>query len=295
MTFPAHAVPPPIQEIISNITEGSTTSGPSSSALQPPAPPPVPPRPEVGGLPDFSVRLERPEGDDFQGFQLLSLGARQAMEKYASSSNKGKGKAAEKPLTRMLDSKGGELWYRTFRSEEEDLEGMINLIETELSEPYNVYTYRYFLFDWPDLTWVVFPTSTPAPGEQPIATIISKLDSHRGKYRGYIAMLSVHPSYRRRGIARQLVDITIEEMRRKGANEVMLETEYDNDGSLALYDSMGFLREKRLWRFYSNEKDAFRLILPLPTDSDDDEEETGLHKIVESEDDENDPSTHCFT
>jgi peptide alpha-N-acetyltransferase len=41
---------------------------------------------------------------------------------------------------------------------------------------------------------------------------------------------------------------------------------------LALYESLGFIREKRLFRFYLNGKDAFRLILsvapyyPLPPD-----------------------------
>ncbi len=38
--------------------------------------------------------------------------------------------------------------------------------------------------------------------------------------------------------------------------QVVLETEFDNVSSLALYDSLGFLREKRLHRFYSNGKDA---------------------------------------
>jgi peptide alpha-N-acetyltransferase len=38
--------------------------------------------------------------------------------------------------------------------------------------------------------------------------------------------------------------------------QVVLETEYDNLSSLSLYDGLGFLREKRLHRFYSNGKDA---------------------------------------
>jgi hypothetical protein len=43
----------------------------------------------------------------------------------------------------------------------------------------------------------------------------------------------------------------------------MLETEYDNAAALSLYASLGFLREKRLFRFYMSGKDAFRLVLPL--------------------------------
>lgn len=41
-----------------------------------------------------------------------------------------------------------------------------------------------------------------------------------------------------------------------GADEIVLETEYDNGPSLALYEALGFVREKRLHRFYSNGKDA---------------------------------------
>ena len=50
----------------------------------------------------------------------------------------------------------------------------------------------------------------------------------------------------------------------------MLETEYDNFAALSLYESLGFIREKRLYRFYLNGKDAFRLVLAVPQlDSDD--------------------------
>jgi hypothetical protein len=36
---------------------------------------------------------------------------------------------------RIVDSKGDELFYRTYRSEEEDLNGVKRLIDQELSEP----------------------------------------------------------------------------------------------------------------------------------------------------------------
>lgn len=45
-------------------------------------------------------------------------------------------------------------------------------------------------------------------------------------------------------------------MEANGADEIVLETEYDNGPSLALYEALGFVREKRLHRFYSNGKDA---------------------------------------
>ncbi|KAG8970145.1 N-alpha-acetyltransferase mak3 [Tulasnella sp. 419] len=52
-------------------------------------------------------------------------------------------------------------------------------------------------------------------------------------------------------------------MKRNGAEEVTLETEWDNTAALSLYASLGFIREKRLYRFYMSGKDAFRLVLAL--------------------------------
>ena len=43
--------------------------------------------------------------------------------------------------------------------------------------------------------------------------------------------------------------------------QVILETEVDNNTSIAFYKRLGFMREKRLYRFYINGKDAYRLCL----------------------------------
>jgi len=47
------------------------------------------------------------------------------------------------------------------------------------------------------------------------------------------------------------------------SGQVVLETEFDNAVALAFYASMGFMREKRLFRFYMNGKDAFRYVDPF--------------------------------
>ena len=60
--------------------------------------------------------------------------------------------------------------------------------------------------------------------------------------------------------------------------QVVLETEYDNFAALSLYESLGFIREKRLYRFYLNGKDAFRLVLSVPaTDTDNDDSSGTSH------------------
>jgi len=46
-------------------------------------------------------------------------------------------------------------------------------------------------------------------------------------------------------------------------SQVVLETELKNVGAMALYENLGFTRDKRLYRYYLNGGDAFRLKLWL--------------------------------
>lgn len=136
------------------------------------------------------------------------------------------------------------------------------LIDVDLSEPYSIWVYRYFLNQWPELVFLAFDSENTE--DLPIGCIIAKSESHRGaRLRGYIGMLAVDSSYRRRGIAKKLVEISIEKMVADGCDEIMLETEVENKIALKLYEGMGFLRVKRMYRYYLNEGDAFKLILPL--------------------------------
>ena len=44
--------------------------------------------------------------------------------------------------------------YQTY-THEGQLEWITELMKKDLSEPYSVYTYRYFINNWPDLCWLV--------------------------------------------------------------------------------------------------------------------------------------------
>ncbi|SPO24791.1 related to MAK3 N-acetyltransferase [Ustilago trichophora] len=161
---------------------------------------------------------------------------------------------------------------------EHQMQDITSLIEKELSEPYIVYTYRYFVNQWPSLCFLAYsdPASSTfnaaaaaaAEGErEAVGVVVCKLDRHlKGSrlFRGYIAMISVKHSRRGQGLAKRLVKRALEEMVGNGAQEVVLETEADNVAALALYERLGFIREKRLHRFYLNGKDSFRLVLPIP-------------------------------
>ncbi|KAK9383758.1 acyl-CoA N-acyltransferase [Kockiozyma suomiensis] len=146
--------------------------------------------------------------------------------------------------------------------EERDLTEIRKLIAQDLSEPYGIYVYRYFIYQWPNLCFLALEE------ENVIGVIVCKLDPHRGvKLRGYIAMLAVATRHRGKGIARKLVSLAISNMAEYKADEVVLETEVDNEAAIKLYEGMGFLRSKRMHRYYMNASDAFRLILPISQES----------------------------
>ncbi|KAK9861103.1 hypothetical protein WJX84_009583 [Apatococcus fuscideae] len=149
--------------------------------------------------------------------------------------------------------------YRQYRGEE-DLHLVRGLIDVELSEPYSIFTYKYFLHHWPQLCVLAFD------GSSCFGTIVCKLDQHGEFLRGYIAMLVVEQPYRKLGIGSELVKRAVKEMKDSAADEVVLEAETNNHGALALYQNLGFIRDKRLHRYYLSGTDAFRLklLLPLP-------------------------------
>ena len=100
-------------------------------------------------------------------------------------------------------------------------------------------------------------------------------------------MLAVQAEFRGQGIgtivferntnllATELVERALAAMMQKGADEVIyqalmltrfkicLETETTNQAAMSLYENMGFVRYKRLHRYYLNAGDAIRFILPI--------------------------------
>ncbi|GAA5928880.1 peptide alpha-N-acetyltransferase MAK3 [Sporobolomyces koalae] len=139
-------------------------------------------------------------------------------------------------------SRASSITYRAYKGEQ-DLEHIVALVDDELSEPYNLYTYRYFLDEWPHLCFFAFS------GETPVGVIISKLEPHsksstlvpvpdpeteriwtdqaaggstvqdpitgvrkRYRMRGYLAMLSVRKDSRGKGIATHLLRLSLTTM-----------------------------------------------------------------------------------
>jgi ribosomal protein S18 acetylase RimI-like enzyme len=58
--------------------------------------------------------------------------------------------------------------------------------------------------------------------------------------RWVMANIAVDADHRRSGIARRLVEASLDHARQRGATEVLLQVRHDNQPALALYDGMGF-------------------------------------------------------
>ncbi|EDW78322.2 uncharacterized protein Dwil_GK16365 [Drosophila willistoni] len=147
-----------------------------------------------------------------------------------------------------------EIIYKEYEAEYQ-MHDIMRLIQAELSEPYSIYTYRYFIYNWPKLCFLA------SHENQYVGAIVCKLDMHMNCRRGYIAMLAVRKEYRKLKIGTTLVTKAIEAMLADNADEVVLETEMRNEPALRLYENLGFVRDKRLFRYYLNGVDALRLKL----------------------------------
>ncbi|MCJ1407207.1 N-alpha-acetyltransferase mak3 [Ptychographa xylographoides] len=149
--------------------------------------------------------------------------------------------------------------YIRYSSEQETtyLPAIRQMISKDLSEPYSIYVYRYFLYQWGDLCFMALDGKSNL-----IGVVVSKLEPHRGgPMRGYIAMLAVKEEYRGKGIATKIVRMAIDAMIERDADEIALETEVTNTAAMKLYERLGFLRSKRLHRYYLNGNTAFRFLL----------------------------------
>ncbi|WVZ05372.1 hypothetical protein V8G54_018718 [Vigna mungo] len=167
-------------------------------------------------------------------------------------------KGAEEEEMENVEFEASEIEYVSYGGEHH-LPLIMNLVDQELSEPYSIFTYRYFVYLWPQLSFLAFHKG------KCVGTVVCKMGEHRNTFRGYIAMLVVIKPYRGRGIGTtELVTRSIKVMMESGCEEVTLEAEVTNKGALALYGRLGFIRAKRLFHYYLNGVDAFRLKLLFP-------------------------------
>lgn len=135
----------------------------------------------------------------------------------------------EEGETRKVEFDASEIEYVSYGGEHH-LPLIMNLVDQELSEPYSIFTYRYFVYLWPQLSflvsisllsnlWRIRSWLSPFPlifvplflfllfpqafhRGKCVGTVVCKMGEHRGTFRGYIAMLVVIKPYRGKGIGK---------------------------------------------------------------------------------------------
>ena len=91
-------------------------------------------------------------------------------------------------------SESSTISYEMYQSELQ-MPAIMALMKTALSEPYSIYTYRYFIHNWPQLCILAMA------GQQLVGAVVCKIEVHHySARRGYIAMLAVHTDFRKRKI-----------------------------------------------------------------------------------------------
>lgn len=84
--------------------------------------------------------------------------------------------------------------YQPYLSELQ-MPSIVELMKASLSEPYSIYTYRYFIHKWPQLCKLA------SSNGRCVGAIVCKLEPHHFNVRrGYIAMLAVAKDFRRKKI-----------------------------------------------------------------------------------------------
>lgn len=109
----------------------------------------------------------------------------------------------EDETTEKLEKPKIVIDYKEYESELQ-MPDIMQLIQNDLSEPYSIYTYRYFIHNWPKLCFLAMHET------KCVGAIVCKLDVHKMVRRGYIAMLAVDKDYRKLKIGTTLVQKAIE-------------------------------------------------------------------------------------
>ena len=75
-----------------------------------------------------------------------------------------------------------------------------------------------------------------------------------------VITLDVHPSARREGLGRRLLETLLARLAAAGAGRAVLEVDVRNEGAIAFYRSLGFRRTRRIPSYYGEGLDAWEMV-----------------------------------
>jgi [ribosomal protein S18]-alanine N-acetyltransferase len=84
-----------------------------------------------------------------------------------------------------------------------------------------------------------------------------------GEDRAHLVLLAVHPSRRRRGIARRMLVWLVDSATTAGMASIHVELRADNAAAYAMYEAAGFAETFRVPRYYRGRETAVRMLRVL--------------------------------
>lgn len=139
----------------------------------------------------------------------------------------------------------------------EDMPSILAIEQASFISPWSVYTFLTILHDRRS-----YNLTARYDGE-----IVGYCFSLGMKNMVHLLNLAVHPDFRRRGIARRLLNEIFSFARSHGKSYVFLEVRKSNDTAKRLYSSMGFTHVSTWQRYYSDSgEDASIMVKRLDKD-----------------------------
>jgi ribosomal-protein-alanine N-acetyltransferase len=152
---------------------------------------------------------------------------------------------------------------RGFRSD--DLDRVMDINVDTLPENYSTFFYRDLYRRFPE-TFLVAEADGAIQGYMMcrIERGLAKLKSLRPAKQCHVVSIAVRESYRRRGIASELMTTVLERAKENyGATECFLEVRMSNDAAINLYEKLGFSKMKRNYGYYIDGEDAWVMATPI--------------------------------
>jgi ribosomal-protein-alanine N-acetyltransferase len=149
--------------------------------------------------------------------------------------------------------------YQIRRMEEGDLEQVQMIDQLSFSLPWPAKAYRYELKENPNsLQWVAEAVSVEQQEQEaPIRGVVGVIVVWMILDEAHIATIAVHPDFRGRGIAQELLAVALTEAIRRGASQATLEVRSGNVFAQKLYRRFHFeIVGLRPQYYQDNQEDA---------------------------------------
>lgn len=143
------------------------------------------------------------------------------------------------------------------QAERRDLLDILRIEQASFPQPWPYNAFVRFL-DEPGFLVAITPTDSSVAGY-----IVANSVQHHNQSIGHVKDLAVHPGYRRRGIAKRLLERALAILTANGVTRTKLEVRRSNTAARALYRQCGFERHREVPGYYDDGEDALILVADL--------------------------------